>query len=103
MSQLKSKSLSELAQRIRNARKQSHLSQAALAKGIGVSDKSISSYEKARSIPPFVKLKKIAEQTHHPISYFMNEDSGEAEISQKLTSIERELLEVKRLLRNAKK
>ena len=97
------KNLSQLARRIREARVESRLSQADLAKGIGVSDKSVSSYEQGRSTPPFEKLKKIADSTNHPINYFTDDNSAYATIAQKLTAIERELSEVKKLFKEAKK
>lgn len=95
--------LKDLADRIRIARQEARLSQDALGRGIGLSDKSISSYEKGRSIPPLAKLKQIAEQTGRPISYFTQENINEATITAKLLSIERELEEVKKLLRERKK
>jgi transcriptional regulator with XRE-family HTH domain len=97
------KKLTELAQRIREARRNAHLSQDELGKFIGVSDKSVSAYEQGRSTPPISKLKKIAESTNHPFSYFTQEDNEDALLSSKLASIERELAEVKKLLLNAKK
>jgi transcriptional regulator with XRE-family HTH domain len=96
------KDLPELARRIRQARENARLSQNALANGIGVSDKSISAYEQGRSTPPFSKLKKIAQQTNHPMSFFTEENNQDADIEQKLTAIERELAEVRRLLKKAK-
>lgn len=95
--------LPELAHRIRNARENAHLSQAELANGIGVSDKSISAYEQGRSTPPIDKLRKIADQTQHPLTFFTEDDNDDATIETKLRSIERELAEVKQLLRKAKK
>lgn len=92
------KILQELSLLIRNARKNAHLSQADLAKSIGVSDKSVSAYEKGRSIPPFEKLKKIAQSTHLPITYFTEEKNDEAQILQKLTAIEQQLEEIKQLM-----
>lgn len=97
------KRLTELAQRIRTAREEAHLSQDTLGKGIGVSDKSISAYEQGRSVPPIAKLKKIAECTRRPLAFFTQEDPNEAIITTTLLSIERELKEVKRLLIKAKK
>jgi transcriptional regulator with XRE-family HTH domain len=97
------KQLSQLAQRIRAARIASHLSQSDLAQGIGVSDKSVSSYEQGRSIPPFEKLKKIAESTKHPINYFTDDNATYSIIAQKLTTIERELAEIKKLFKEARK
>jgi transcriptional regulator with XRE-family HTH domain len=96
------KALSELAQRIRTARRNARLSQDALGKGLGLSDKSISAYEQGRSIPPITKLKRIAELTSYPLAYFTQEDTDEITISSKLAAIERELAEVKKLLRSKK-
>jgi transcriptional regulator with XRE-family HTH domain len=97
------KKLTELALRIREARRNSHLSQDELGKYIGVSDKSVSAYEQGRSMPPITKLKKIAQWTNHPLSYFTQEENGEALLASKLANIERELAEVKKLLLEAKK
>jgi len=94
--------LKELANRIRTARENAHLSQQTLGETIGVSDKSISAYEKGRSQPPLKKLQKIADATNHPITYFTQEDNADIAITAKLQSIERELAEVKRLLKRAK-
>jgi transcriptional regulator with XRE-family HTH domain len=92
------KNLTELALRIREARRNAHLSQDELGKFIGVSDKSVSAYEQGRSMPPITKLKKIAESTNHPLSYFTMEENQDALLASKLANIERELAEVKRLL-----
>jgi len=91
-----------LAQRIRTARENAHLSQQTLGTAIGVSDKSISAYEKGRSQPPLENLRKIAATTNHPLTYFTQEDNANSAIAAKLQSIERELAEVKRLLKKAK-
>lgn len=99
----KEKTLNELAKRIRSARQQARLSQSALGESIGVSDKSVSSYEQGRSTPPFAKLKKIAESTNQPLSYFTQENNDEATITSKLLTIERELVEVKKLLKKSRK
>lgn len=98
----KKKKVTDLAQRIRSARAHAHLSQHTLGDSIGVSDKSISAYEKGRSQPPLSNLKKIADATAHPLSYFTDDSNEASEISAKLQSIERELAEVKRLLKKAK-
>lgn len=100
---VKEKKLSELARRIRTARREARLSQQALGESIGVSDKSVSAYEQGRSVPPFDKLKKIAVQTNRPVSYFTEDNIDEATITAKLLSIERELEEVKKLLKKARK
>jgi transcriptional regulator with XRE-family HTH domain len=95
------KHLTELAKRIKTARRHARLSQDALGQSIGLSDKSISSYEQGRSVPPLAKLKKIADSTKRPLSYFTQENIDEANITTKLLSIERELTEVKKLLKKA--
>ncbi len=95
--------LVQIAERIRMARKDAHLSQAALASGVGVSDKAISSYEQGRSTPPFEKLQRIAIQTNRPVSYFTSESTEEITIVTKLQGIERELEEIKELLKRSRK
>lgn len=96
------KELTELAKRIRTARENARLSQDELGKSIGLSDKSVSAYEKGRSQPPLENLRKIAEVTNHPLTYFTQEENAAGEIAAKLLSIERELAEVKRLLKAKK-
>ena len=93
--------LKELAEKIRIARKHARLSQAALGQYIGVSDKSISSYEKGRSVPPIEKLKKIAQITNHPVQYFTDENVDDSTIVSKLQTIEKELEEIKELLQKS--
>ncbi len=98
----KQRHVQELARRIRAARRDARLSQNALGRGIGLSDKSVSSYEKGRSIPPLTKLRQIASVTKRPLSYFTQENIDEANVTTKLLSIERELAEVKKLLKKSK-
>ena len=89
---------SDLAVRIKSARKKAGLSQVELAKGIGLSDKSISAYEQGRSMPPVSKLKQIAEVTKHPLSYFTDATTNHETLDTLILSIERELQEIKKLL-----
>jgi transcriptional regulator with XRE-family HTH domain len=102
MNRVDQKNLSELAKRISAARSNAHLSQHELGESIGVSDKSISAYEKGRSQPPLENLRKIAHATSHPLTYFTQEETEAGEIAAKLSSIERELAEVKQLLKAKK-
>lgn len=94
--------LNELANRIRTARSSAHLSQHTLGESVGLSDKSISAYEKGRSQPPLENLRKIADATHYPLTYFTQEETENSEITAKLLAIERELAEVKRLLKKTR-
>lgn len=97
----KKQELAQLSQKIRNARRDAHLSQAELAYAIGVSDKSVSAYEQGRSQPPFEKLKKIAMHTNRSLSYFTEEETNESTIVAKLHTIEQELEEIKKLLKKS--
>jgi transcriptional regulator with XRE-family HTH domain len=92
-----------LALRIKNARNDAHISQRKLGVSIGVSDKSISSYEKGRSIPPIKKLKKIAKATNKPLGYFTEEETINIDIISKLNVIEKELQEIRELIKNISK
>ena len=91
--------LEDLAERIKVAREDARMSQRELGTAIGVSDKSISAYEQGRSIPPFEKLRKIAEKTKHPITYFTEDDNDTSVIVSKLGMIEKELTEIRALLK----
>jgi transcriptional regulator with XRE-family HTH domain len=95
--------LLDLAKRIKSARESARLSQQELGNHIGVSDKSISAYEKGRSIPPVEKLQKIADLTAHPLTYFTDQNANEALITSKLATVEKELAEIKKLLKKAAK
>ena len=88
-----------LALRIKNARNDAHISQRKLGVSIGVSDKSISSYEKGRSIPPIKKLRKIAEETNKPLGYFTEEETINISIISKLNIVEKELREIRELIK----
>lgn len=97
----KDQSSCDLSTRIRTARKKAYLSQQALGKGIGLSDKSISAYEQRRSAPPFSKLKRIAQVTQQPLSYFTNTVTDNEAIDSIILSIERDLQEIKNLLKKS--
>lgn len=96
------KQQNEISARIKKARESVHISQRELGISIGVSDKSISSYEQGRSVPPIEKLKKIAKITKKPLYYFTDEETMTMDIIGKLNLIESELLAVRKLLENHK-
>lgn len=89
----------DLAIRIKTARKEARLSQLDLANGIGLSDKSISAYEQGRSVPPVSKLKQIADITKHPLSYFTNAVTDYDTLDSILQSIEQDLQEIRKLVK----
>ncbi len=88
----------QLARRIQSARKHAKLSQRELATAIGLTDKSVSAYEKGRAIPPLEKLKQIANFTGRSLQYFTEEDTSALIIEKKLEGIQRELVQIKQLL-----
>jgi transcriptional regulator with XRE-family HTH domain len=88
-----------LGQAIREARKEIGMSQKDLAKQLRVSDKTISSYEVGRASPGFGTLTKMSRIVNKPISYFDTDAaSDDIDLQIKLRTIERELLEIKKLL-----
>ena len=93
----------DLASRIKKARENAHISQRELGESIGVSDKSISSYEKGRSIPPIKKLKRIAKKTNKPLAYFTEEETMNIDIISKLNIVEKELREIHELIKSISK
>jgi transcriptional regulator with XRE-family HTH domain len=80
-----------IANRIRQAREGSHISQRALGKRIGVSDKAISSYEHGRSMPPVAILTRIALRTGKPLTFFTGGKAENSDIASKLKNIEKEI------------
>jgi transcriptional regulator with XRE-family HTH domain len=88
----------KLAGRIKRARESSHISQRALSKSLGVSDKLISSYEHARSMPPLNRLTIIALRTGKPLTFFVGEKTAIRDIASKLKSVEQEIKEIHALL-----
>ncbi|MBI3443081.1 helix-turn-helix transcriptional regulator [Candidatus Woesebacteria bacterium] len=95
--------INRLASRIRQAREATSLSQASLARAIGVSDKSVSAYELGRAVPPLAKLKKIASQTNQPLVFFTEDDVDEFVVAGKLAKVERQLADIKRIIRKTRK
>jgi len=97
----------ELAQRvgkkIRYAREHMGLSQRQLGKVLALSDKAISSYEVGRTLPNMHILRKLGEVVDRPVAYFDDSDSVEFDLQNKIKIIEKELLEIKKLLKEQKK
>ena len=92
-----------IGKKIKKARKQIGLSQKELAKHLKVSDKTVSSYEVGRAVPSFKTLQEIGQVVHKPINYFgENSDSPDLDLQIKIKTIERELLEIKKLLKDRK-
>lgn len=89
----------KIGEKIRKARQDSGLSQKELGAILLITDKAISSYEVGRTIPNMHILKKLGEAVHKPISYFDDTpESEDIDLQIKLKVIEKELLEIKKLL-----
>jgi transcriptional regulator with XRE-family HTH domain len=91
-----------LAKKIRQARKSVGLSQKDLAKVLELTDKAVSSYEVGRAVPSVETLREISKVTYKPFSYFMSEaeeQTGDEELAEKIDKIDRELQEIKELLK----
>lgn len=90
----------KIGRRIKKSRKSLGLSQKDLARTLKVSDKTVSSYEVGRTIPSFETITKIGKIVHKPITYFEEgADSTDLDFQIKLKTIEKELLEIKKLLK----
>ncbi len=61
------------AERLRKAREEKGYSQKTLGIRVGLSDKSISIYEKGSMYPPVTNLLKIAKELEKDISYFLQD------------------------------
>lgn len=90
---------------IRKARKEVGLSQKEFADQLHVSDKTVSSYEVGRATPGFETLKKMSRLMNKPLAYFDVDNSGteDLDLQIKLSTIERELLEIRKLLQKRDK
>jgi repressor LexA len=94
-----SKKKSVIGMRLKQARKERGLSQKELGDMLKLSDKAVSSYEVGRAFPTVDTLKDISRVTYKPLTYFTEEqDNPDIDLQIKLATIERELLEVKKLL-----
>lgn len=94
-------STNKLPEKIKRARLESNMSQRDLGAAVLISEKAISSYEQGRTTPPIVMLKKIANKTNKPISYFIDEPASTAEVGILLKKIEELLTEIKTLVEKA--
>lgn len=88
-----------LATKLKVARQDAGLSQKDMGEALRLSDKAISSYEVGRAVPSIDTLKDISKVTHKPMSYFFDErDPEDFDLQIKIKTIEKELLEIKKIL-----
>jgi len=90
----------KMSRAIRQARQLAGFSQKQLAKKLGLSDKTISAYEKGRAIPPATTLKRIAEVTNKPINgFYRADDTVDLDlINRKLDILIKELGDIRQAL-----
>lgn len=86
--------LEKVAKKIRQVREEKGISQKKLGMTLGLSDKAISAYEKGRTYPPIDTLAKIADELGKPIAYFLNDDSEEQDLFDRVSKVEDLLTEV---------
>lgn len=94
--------MKKLGTRIKQARRESSLSQLELGVALKVSDKTISGYESGRISPPIDKLLMIANLLKKPVSFFLGVDDKDYSIQSRLRALENKLTEVRDELRSLK-
>lgn len=90
--------LKALGLRLKNARSEARLSQLQVGVIIGVTDKTISSYEAGRVSPPIDKLLHLADIFKKPISYFLGDNSKDYKFTSRLRAVEMALKEIRKQL-----
>lgn len=98
MDQKPGKSEKKIGSKIKRARKEVGISQKELAKYLEISDKAISAYEVGRAAPSFEMVQRISKLVHKPIQYFSDDPEANLDVQVKLSRVEQELLEIKKLL-----
>lgn len=79
-------SIKNFGEKLKVARLDKNISQRGLGLALGLSDKTISSYESSRSYPNLELLPKISEILEKPIEYFVS-DGKDILLNEKLESI----------------
>jgi len=93
-----SMSIKDFGEKLKRARLDFGLSQRSLGLSIGLSDKTISSYESSRSYPNLEILKKIAEVLEKPVDYFLSSPTEELIIGEQLRKVVEKQEELQREL-----
>ncbi len=83
-------SVKDFGKKLKDARIENGLSQRSLGLSIGLSDKTISSYESSRSYPSLDILKKLTEKLGRSFDYFLSSDSEKDILLERIKDLERE-------------
>lgn len=94
-------SIKSFGEKLKIARLEKNISQRGLGLALGLSDKTISSYESSRSYPNLELLQKISEILDKPIQYFVS-DGKEILLNEKLESIMKEQEKISEELKGIK-
>lgn len=89
--------------RIKEAREEINMSQRDLGMSLGLSDKAVSAYEAARTIPPLETLVRIADELNKPLDYFINPNSPDYTVETKLSVIARNIKKMTTEIKNLEK
>lgn len=95
-------SIKNFGEKLKSARLYKGMSQRSLGLALGLSDKTISSYESERSYPSLEILERISEILNKPVEYFIS-SSKEVHIEQSLEKINRLLLTIEDEISEIKK
>ena len=92
-----------LGEKIYEARDGASMSQRKLGLLLGISDKTVSSYENNRTKPSVEILSRIAKELKKPIAYFLDESLVTTEdkvaiVKSKVEELRKEILELERRL-----
>ena len=85
---------------IKQARRTANISQKELAEKLGLSEKTISAYEKNRAIPPAPTLQKIATITNQPITFFLDNGIRHATLDDIAEKLDTVIAELKKINKN---
>lgn len=83
-------SVKDFSKKLKEARIEKGLSQRSLGLSIGLSDKTISSYESSRSYPSLDILKKLTEELGKSFDYFLSSEGERDALLEKIKDLERE-------------
>ncbi len=88
----------EFGVRLKKAREEYGLSQRSLGLALGLSDKTISSYESSRSYPNLEILKKLSEVLGRSTDYFLEYERKDISLLERIEILEKEISILKKKL-----
>jgi len=96
-----------LGEKIQEAREGANISQRKLGLLLGISDKTVSSYENDRTKPSVEILSRIAKELKKPIGYFLDESLVTTTdkisiVKSKVEELRKEILELEKRLKENK-